>query len=148
MGLRDWIRRLFGRTERVTFDVDPETFVFLVIRDAKGPMERGADYEDPLEQHLQRNGFGEISGGGSQLGDLREDGTRGIEWCGVDVDLVSTDVRVAALEMLRAQLVELGAPVGTEVHYTEDSVMLRDHLADGGWQLRLPREARHPAFGC
>lgn len=45
------------------------------------------------------------------------------------------------------ELVALGAPVGSELHYTEGSERLLDRLAESGWKLRLPRTFLHPGFG-
>ena len=55
------------------------------------PLERGDKYEDPIEATLNDLGLGEVTGGGSQLGDQQLDGTRPIEFCGIDVELTDLD---------------------------------------------------------
>jgi len=67
-------------------DVDPERFIFIKIQDELGPMERGDEYENQLGIALAEVGLGEITGGGSQLGERNPDGSTSIAFCGIDVD--------------------------------------------------------------
>ena len=124
--------------------MDP-IFVYVKIPESIGPMDRGDKYEDPLDECLARSALGEISGGGTQLGDERPDGTRPIEFCGIDVDV--TDLP-KALALLRSELKSLGAPDGTEIHYTVDGVQLQDELRCGDWKLAQLRTLFRPGFGC
>lgn len=149
MGLIAWIKRLFGATK--TDDAtgfDPGAFVFIIVRDATGPLERGEVYEDPIDVVLRARELGQVTGGGSQLGEPRADGTQTIAWCGIDVDLLSASKREVALELLRAELRRLGAPIGSELHYTDAGNRLLDSLESDGWRLRQPRDFLHPGFGC
>jgi hypothetical protein len=125
--------------------VNPELFVYVKLPESIGPIDRGERYEDPIADRLAEQALGEVSGGGSQLGDERADGTRPIEFCGIDVDV--TDQR-QALVVLRAALIELRAPIGTELHYTVAGVKLQDELRADGWVLEESRSSVHPAFGC
>src|SRR5262249_11099227 len=104
-------------TRRASSGLNPEQFIFLKILDPVRPFDRGARYEDPLERLLEARGLGTVSGSGSALGDLRPDGTRPIAYCGVDIE---TALRDQALAMLREELPKLGAPVGSELHYTRN----------------------------
>ena len=61
--------------------VSPE-LIFVRLPEPLEPNERGDRYEDPLNAELQLAGLGEVSGGGTQLSELRADGSRTIEWCG------------------------------------------------------------------
>jgi hypothetical protein len=126
-------------------DFDPELFVCIKIPDPLGPFERGERYEDPLETVLSQHQLGEVSGGGSQLGDEGPNGTPTIAFCGVDV---STTDRERALAILRRALVKLRAPVGTELHYTRDRIALQDVLDGDGWKVGQGRTVPHPYFGC
>lgn len=119
-------------------------FVYLKIPEPLMPLDRGAKYEDPIDAALEPRRLGSISGGGAQLGDERPDGTRPIEFCGIDIDV--TDLE-AARELLRALLVELGAPAGTEIHFSIGDEKLQDELREQGWALRQPRTFLHPGFG-
>jgi hypothetical protein len=125
--------------------VNPELFVYVKLPDPVGPIDRGKRYEDPIAERLAEESLGEVSGGGSQLGDEQPDGTRPIEFCGIDVEV--TDRR-KALDALRVALIELHAPIGTELHYTVAGVRLQDEFQADGWVLEKPRFFVHPAFGC
>jgi hypothetical protein len=52
---------------------------------------------------------------GSSLSDPGPDGSRTIEYCGIDIDLTNLGDE---LKLLREKLLELGALPGTEPHYT------------------------------
>ena len=56
-------------------EFDPERFVYVKIQDAVGPLDRGDKYEDGLQEALREQQLGEITGGGSQLGEDNPDGT-------------------------------------------------------------------------
>ncbi len=100
-------------------------FVFVKLPESIEPLERGRKYEDPLSAALERDNVGEITGGGSQLGELQPDGTRTIEWVGIDVEL--TDA-TRGLATLRAELKRLGAPPGTVMEYTRNAVGVEEPL--------------------
>jgi hypothetical protein len=115
-----------------------------MIPEALGPVHRGERYEDPIQESLDARGLGEVTGGGSQLGDEQPDGTRPIEFCGLDVELMNLEQGRA---LLRSRLVELGAPVGTELHYTVGDTKLQDELGCDGWLLDRLRTFLHPGCG-
>ena len=126
--------------EADSFDV--EQFIYVKIPGHIEPIERG-EIEDGIEPFLREASLGEISGGGSQLGDARPDGTRPIEFCGIDIDTTDRD---AARELLRSLLPTLEVPAGTELHYTRQGVRLLDRYAASGWELELSRTQLHPGF--
>jgi hypothetical protein len=126
--------------ETGSFDV--EQFIYVKIPGHIEPIERG-EIEDRIEPFLRETNLGEISGGGSQLGDARPDGTRPIEFCGIDIDATDRD---AALELLRSLLPTLEVPAGTELHYTRQGIRLLDRYAANGWELELARTQLHPGF--
>jgi hypothetical protein len=66
------------------------------------PIERGDQFEDPLEAALQEAALGSVTGGGSQMGE----GTR-VEYCGLDV--VVSD-RSRGIELIRRVMQSLGCP--------------------------------------
>jgi hypothetical protein len=90
------------------------TFVFVKIPEPIMPIDRGEKYEDPLDSTLKKEALGEVTGGGSQLSEPDKDGSRHIEWVGIDVDL--TDL-TRGLPVLKAELKNLGAPSGTTIEY-------------------------------
>lgn len=156
MSLRDFLSRVFGSTTKslglgaeqpntpLPPALDREKFIYVKLPESLGPIDRGSKYEDPLDQRLRAAGIGEVSGGGSQLGDKNPDGSRDIKFCGVDVDV--TDLG-QALELLRDTLPLLGAADGTELHYTWRETKLQDVLRNGVWELEQPRVSLHPGFG-
>ena len=124
--------------------VNSTYFIYVKLPEAMGPLERGQRYEDPIQEKLEDLSLGEVSGGGSQLGDPQPDGTRPIEFCGIDIDVIDLE---RGLRLLREEMVRLGAPEGTELHYEIEGEPVQDELENGGWQLRRPRTFRHPGFG-
>ncbi len=71
-------------------------------------MDRGDLFEDPLNEFLEERGLGEVTGGGTQLGELGE-----IEYCDLEIEL-SVDP-AEAMKQIAAKLEELGAPVGSHL---------------------------------
>ena len=113
-------------------DFDVELFIYIMIPESIGPIERGEKYEDKLEPLLSAEGLGTISGGGCSLGDPQPDGKRFIEYCGIDID---TSNRDAARTLIRSALQDIGIPVGTELHFTKNGRQLQDALSESGWLL-------------
>lgn len=99
-------------------------FVYIRIPGDIGPIERGDRFEDPIEAKLRRAGIGEVTGGGSLLTEPRSDGSRGIEYCGIDVDLTKPREGIA---LLLSELPRLRAPKGTVLEFSIDDV---DHELD------------------
>ena len=87
-------------------------FVYAKILDPIGPMDRGDKYEDPLQEQLQEAGLGEVTGGGTQLGEGRS-----IEFCGVDISLNDLET---GLPFVADALAKLGAPAGSVLEYERD----------------------------
>ncbi len=91
---------------------DAQTFfVFAKIWDPIQPIARGERYEDPLLEVLERDGLGQVTGGGSQLGADDE-----IQWVGVDIELVNLE---SALELTRSVLEQCGAPRGSRLEFSK-----------------------------
>jgi len=84
-----------------------EFFFYVRIPEGLKPVARGDRYEDPLQDALAAEGIGEVTGGGSQLGE----GTS-IEYCGIDV-IVREHAR--GLELIRSVMRRLGAPRTTVI---------------------------------
>jgi hypothetical protein len=86
---------------------DGHFFFYIRIPASVGPLDRGDLYEDPLQDALSEADLGEITGGGSQLGDGNS-----IAYCGLDV--VVTD-RDRGLALIRETMQRLGAPPDTVI---------------------------------
>jgi len=147
-GMFGAIRRLLGfgppvRSKRRS-ERDPHLFIYVKIPGDIQPIARGERFEDPLEAALRAAALGEVSGGGSQMDDPYPDGSPRVEFCGIDVEVVDRD---QARRLLRQKLIELGAPSGTELHYTQEGSMLLDRFINGLWIEAVPRTATHPGLG-
>jgi hypothetical protein len=84
-----------------------EFFFYVRIPEDLQPLARGDRYEDPLQEALAAADIGEVTGGGSQLGE----GTS-IEYCGIDVVVRQRD---RGLELIRSVMRRLRAPRATVV---------------------------------
>ncbi|GAB3097680.1 hypothetical protein [Lysobacter terrae] len=124
-------------------EFDVEQFVYVKIPAPIQPLDRGTLFEDPIDDALQPQDLGYVSGGGSLLGDALPDGTRPIEFCGIDID--TTD-RAAVLQILRELLPTLGIPLASELHYTANGLKLQDRFLGASWAIGEPREFLHPGF--
>jgi hypothetical protein len=74
------------------------------------PLDRGGRYEDPLQEAFEKNGLGEVTGGGTMQAESGE-----IEYCGIDVDLVDLE---RGLPFIAKLLTECGAPKGSRLEFT------------------------------
>jgi hypothetical protein len=81
------------------------------------PIDRGDRYEDPLQAVLEQKNAGQVTGGGSQLG---EQG--GIEFADIEIELANLD---AALGVVVEALEKAGAPQGSELVDASDGRVLR-----------------------
>ena len=109
-------------------------FIFVKIpvgrrHDEADPLHRR---EDTIDQMLRAQGLGLVVGWGDSLGERRPDGQRTAAYIRIDIN--ATDVQ-ATRSALRALLPTLGAPAGTEIHYTLAGHSLQDIARETGWQL-------------
>lgn len=145
MPLKDWFRAFrSSKTNSGDLALASPELVYVYLPGSIEPIDRGDRFEDPINEELQRLGLGEVSGGGSQLGDARPDGSRPIEFCGIDVDTDNVD---HAREVLRTLLPRLGCPAGTQLHYREAANPLQDEYDGSAWLLGKQRSMLHPGFG-
>lgn len=70
-------------------------------------MERGERFEDPLQAALDAEDLGEVTGGGSQMGEGKT-----VEFCGLDVEVTDRD---RGLQVIREVMHRLNAPSGTVI---------------------------------
>ena len=82
------------------------------------PIDRGARYEDPLHEVLEKMEVGRVTGGGSQLNELG-----GIEFADVEIELADLD---GAVRVVAETLEAAGAPQGSELILGSDSRVLRE----------------------
>ena len=87
-------------------------FVTAKLNDRAQPLHRGEIYEDPLEEFLSEKALGEVAGGGTQFGELRE-----IAYCDIEIQLTSVTPEI--LGMVAATLESFGAPIGSKLIHEE-----------------------------
>ena len=80
-------------------------FFYVRIPEDVQPIERGERYEDPLQAALDAEDLGEVTGGGSQMGEGKS-----IAFCGLDVEVHDRD---RGLALIRSVMRRLGAPPET-----------------------------------
>ncbi len=78
------------------------------INDRVQPMHRHERYEDPLQAFLQKHALGNVVGGGTLLGELKEVSQS-------DVELALTSADEASCAAIIAELERLGAPRGSRL---------------------------------
>lgn len=139
-----FLTKLFARDRHAP--VEELDLIYIYMPANLMPIARGELFEDPIEDDLRRSGLGHVSGGGSSLSDPSPDGTRSVEFCGIDVDVATENLDIVRA-MLRARLLALGCVVGTQLHYRVDGVPLQDECRGGDWVLDQPRVMMHPGFG-
>lgn len=110
--------------------------IFVFLPDPLGPVDRGDKYEDPIIDELERLALGEVTGGGTGMGDEGPDGRRQIQSCGIDVETRNGDEARAALREL---LPRLGCPSGTQLQYSVAGQALQDEYDGESWQLGQKR---------
>jgi hypothetical protein len=87
------------------------------------PLDRGEVFEDPLNDILQAAGIGEVTGGGTMLGEEGE-----IEFC--DLEIMVPAPTDAVLGAIREALESLGAPKGSRLIWNDGA----NELAFGAFE--------------
>lgn len=88
-------------------------------------MERSELFADPLQDVLERENVGSVSGGVSMLSAPGSDGEREVLFCGIDVDLYQLE---QGLTVLRRELLRLQATNRTTLIYTVDGQKYEEPL--------------------
>jgi hypothetical protein len=93
------------------------TMIIARLNDRTLPMDRGELYEDPLDEVLKKHQLGEVTGGGTQLGENRE-----VVFVDVEIQLRGSVDK--ALSVITSTLEELGAPKGSMLIIDDKSPQL------------------------
>jgi hypothetical protein len=96
---------------------DNPLFVYIRMPGDIDPEDRWNKFADPLQEALEKEGLGNVTGGGTQFSEPDENGDDSVEFCGIDVDLYDV---VNGLALLRRELVRLQAPQDTSLLYELD----------------------------
>jgi hypothetical protein len=113
----------------------PMQFLYVKIPIAQGGLDQFYRLEDKIDQILIEHGVGSVLGWGDSLGDPRPDGSRPVAYMRIDVDVANI---VLARALLLTSLPTLGAPTGTEIHYTIERQHMQDIYSESRW---LPNDA-------
>jgi hypothetical protein len=91
--------------------------------------------DDKVDQILKETGIGAVAGWGDSLGAALPDGSRPVAFTRIDVDVSNL---ASARALLHVNLPSLGAPNGTEIHFTIDYRHYKDVYFEPEWQLDQP----------
>ncbi|WP_143044931.1 hypothetical protein [Variovorax sp. YR216] len=91
--------------------------------------------EDRIDQALKAKGLGTVIGWGDSLGEARAGGSRRVAYTRVDLDVLEIEAARAELQVI---LSAIGAPAGTEIHYSRDGASVADIYAPPEWRLAQP----------
>lgn len=105
-------------------------FLYVKVPVANQVPDQTHKLEDEVDQMLQEAGIGSVAGWGDSLGSALPDGSRPVAYTRIDVDVLNL---ASARAFLRANLPPVGAPAGTEIHFTIDRRHYKDLYADSGW---------------
>ncbi|MDB5916903.1 MAG: hypothetical protein JWR40_1137 [Massilia sp.] len=105
-------------------------FLYIKIPVARHAPRQAHQLADQLDQILKQHGLGSVAGWGNSLGDALPDGSRPIAFTRIDVDVSDLPLAVA---LLQANLASLGAPTGTQIHYTVDQHHRKSTYSDSSW---------------
>jgi hypothetical protein len=103
----NFIKKLFGIKKK---EEHSENFVVATLNDKVMPIDRGEIYEDPLDEFLQANGIGEVTGGGTMQLKSGE-----LEYCDIEIQLNSNEIDESQIKAIIEKLEELGAPKGSKL---------------------------------
>ena len=95
--------------------VGSKRFITVQLNDRIGPIDRGLTYEDPLDDFLKRNAYGQVVGGGTFQNKSGE-----IVGCDIQIELSSNGNNKPSIHNILDMFVELGAPKGSKLIF-EDS---------------------------
>jgi hypothetical protein len=109
------------RTEPVSHE-NP-LFIYIRIPGDIDPEDRWEKFAHPLQQALEKDDLGEVTGGGTQFSEPDENGEDFVEFCGIDVDVYDA---AKGLPLLRRELIRLQAPPGTMLLYELDGCKWED----------------------
>lgn len=107
-------------------------FLYVKIPTLNNALHQTHQLEDKVDQILKETGMGAVAGWGDSLGVARPDGTRPVAYTRIDVDVLNL---ASARALLQANLPSIGAPTGTEIHYTIDYRHYKDRYVEPEWLL-------------
>lgn len=111
-------KKLFGSNEKEK-QYSQGTFIIIQLNEKIMPIDRGEFYEEPLDEFLRDNGYGEVTGGGTMQAKSGE-----IAFCDIEVLIYEgNDIKKIITEIIR-RLENIGVPKGShiEIESTEEEI--------------------------
>jgi len=103
------LKKIFGGLFKNKYvEIVESNFIVATLNDKIMPIDRGDIYEDPLDNFLNINKWGEVSGGGTMQQESGE-----IKFCDVEIKLNGTEFDKSIINQIIKKLDELGAPKGS-----------------------------------
>lgn len=112
----------FKKIFRIKKKWDQESYgnyVVATINDKIMPLDRGVVYENPLDDFLQTNRIGKVTGGGTMQLKTGE-----LEYCDVEIRLNADEIDKSQIKAIIHKLEEFGAPKGSilTIEKTEEKI--------------------------
>ena len=108
----NFLKKLFGLKSE-TEKIDNLEFIVITLNDKIQPINRGEYYEDSLDEYLQQNQIGEVTGGGTM-----QDVTGEIEFVDIEIRLNegvnSKDAAEKIIEFLKSKKIPKGSKLTIE----------------------------------
>lgn len=117
--LNKMFNKIFGSKKKEESFISG-TFITIQLNEKIMPIDRGILYEDPLDEFLRANAYGEVTGGGTMQAQSGE-----IEFCDIEVLIYDgNDVEKIAGEIV-SKLETVGVPKGSRItiQNTEEDIM-------------------------
>jgi hypothetical protein len=105
----NFIKKILGKNENEENE-SSGNFVVATLNDKVMPIDRGEIYEDPLNNYIQTNEIGEVTGGGTM-----QQKTGEIEFCDIEIQLINNEIKEEHITSIINKLEELGAPKGSKL---------------------------------
>ncbi|RZN82043.1 MAG: hypothetical protein EVB12_03440 [Winogradskyella sp.] len=103
------MKKLFGINKKGKEEYSGN-YIVATLNDKLMPIDRGEIYEDPLDEFIQANKIGEVTGGGTMQLESGE-----LEYCDVEIRLYSDEINESQIKLIINKLEELGAPKGSRL---------------------------------
>lgn len=97
---------LFKKKEKIAI-AEPK-YIVVNLNARIQPMHRGEIFEDPLNEIISTQGFGEVTGGGTLQAQSGE-----IENCDIEIQVPSTDQET--INIIKKSLEDIGTPKGSKI---------------------------------
>ena len=107
--LKKLLGKMFSSNSNKVRKVDG-VFIIAHLNDKIMPMYRGTNYEDPLDEFLQENNYGEVTGGGTGQAVTGE-----IEFCDIEIIVYEGNDIEKVVSLITSKLESLGAPKGSHI---------------------------------